>query len=159
MSIAPPSPGAIPEAIEISDADTPWVDTGEGYELKVIMVSITEGYWIVRNRFAPGSRVQTHKHTGPVYAYTLSGSWKYEEYDLVNRAGSFLFEPANSQHTLVVPEDNDEITDVWFHIFGANLNLDAEGRVESVYDGPFVLAGYEMLCEASGLGKPNVLVT
>ena len=27
--------------------------------------------------------------TGPVYAYTTSGSWRYKEYPDVNRAGSF----------------------------------------------------------------------
>ena len=51
----------------------------------------------------------------------------------MNRAGSFLYEPAGSVHTLTVLEDD---THVWFQMYGANLNLDADGNVESVFDGP-----------------------
>ena len=76
--------------------------------------------------------MQTHRHTGPVWGYTISGAWKYKEYDYVNRAGSFLYEPAGSVHTLQCIEDD---TNVWFHMYGANLNLDADGNVESVADG------------------------
>lgn len=136
----------IPSAIHRGDDDLPWVDNGEGTELKVLVAKVAEGLWIVRTRFAPGVAVQTHKHTGPVYAYTLSGAWHYAESEYVNRAGSFLYEPAGSQHTLLVPEDNDEVTDVWFQIFGANLNLDADGGVESVTDAASVLASYRNMC-------------
>ena len=62
-----------------------------------------------------------------------------------------------SVHTLTVPEDNTEPTDVWFQIHGVNLNLDADGNVESITDGPGVLAAYYALCEAQGLPRPNVV--
>ena len=52
----------------------------------------------------------------------------------------------------------DDGTDVWFHMYGANLNLDADGNVESVTDGASALAGYYALCEAAGIPRPNVLV-
>ena len=143
--------------IHRGDEELPWADAGYGIELKVMMVRDDDALWIVRNRFAPGARVQTHRHTGPVYAHTLSGAWKYIEYPEVNRAGSFLFEPAGSVHTLTVPDDNTEPTDVWFQIHGVNLNLDADGNVESITDGPGVLAAYYALCEAQGLPRPNVV--
>ena len=146
-----------PTAIHRGDEELPWVDAGGGIELKVMMVRTDEGLWIVRNRFAPGVVIQTHRHTGPVYAHTLSGAWKYAEYPEVNRAGSFLFEPAGSVHTLTTPADNTEPTDVWFQIHGVNLNLDADGNVESITDGPGVLAAYHALCEAQGLPRPNVV--
>ena len=92
----------------------------------------------------------------PVYGYTTSGAWKYAEYDYVNRAGSFLFEPAGSVHTLQCVEDD---THVWFQMYGVNLNLDADGRVESVADGPGTLAMYYQRCEAAGLPRPPVLVS
>jgi hypothetical protein len=90
-----------------------------------------------------------------VFGYTTSGAWKYREYDYVNRAGSFLYEPAGSVHTLEVLEDD---TRAWFHMYGANLNLAADGSVESVTDGAGTLAAYYALCEAQGLGRPAVLV-
>ena len=79
------------------------------------------------------------------------------EYPEVNRAGSYLYEPAGSIHTLTVPEDNTEDTDVWFAIYGANLNLDDDGNVEMVIDAGTVLEFYLAMCEAEGHPRPNVI--
>lgn len=145
----------IPGAVHIGADDLPFVEIGDGSKLKVIMVDAARELWIIENVFAAGYEVQKHKHTGPVYCYTTSGAWRYKEYDYVNRAGSFLYEPANSVHTLQIVEDD---THVWFQIYGANLNLDAAGEVESISDGPGTLAVYLNLCEQAGLPRPNVLV-
>ena len=143
-----------PEAFHIGADDLPFVDIGNGNKLKVLQVRVSEGLWIVQNIFQAGFEVQTHRHTGPVYGYTMSGGWKYKEYDYVNRAGSFLYEPAGSVHTLQCIEDD---TNVWFQMYGSNLNLDADGNIESVADGPGTLEAYYLLCEAEGLPRPNVL--
>lgn len=148
----------IPTAVHRGDDELPWVDIGDGSLLKVLQIKQTEGLWVIRNRFQPGYTVQTHKHTGPVYAFTESGRWRYRESDFENTAGSFLYEPAGSVHTLEVPADDNEPTDVWFVIFGANLNLDADGHVESVYDAGFILQSYYALAEAQGLPRPDVVV-
>ena len=95
----------------------------------MLQVKAREGLWIVQNIFQPGFEVPTHRHTGPVWGYTTSGAWKYKEYDYVDRGVSFLYEPAGSVHTLTCV---DADTEVWFHMYGANLNLDADGNVESV---------------------------
>ena len=144
----------IPTAIHRADDDLPWVDIGEGSLLKVLQIKEREGLWVIRNRFMPGYKVQTHKHTGPVYALTSSGAWRYQESDFVNTAGSFLYEPAGSVHTLTCVEAD---TQVWFHMYGANLNLDPDGNVESITDGAGTLAAYYLLCEAQGFPRPNVL--
>ena len=142
-------------AQHIGRDDLPWVEIGGGSKLRVLQVKRGEGLWIVENIFQAGYAVQTHRHTGPVWGYTASGAWKYAEYDYVNRAGSFLYEPAGSVHTLQCVEDD---TRVWFHMYGANLNLDTNGNVESVTDGAQALAGYYALCEAAGLPRPDVLI-
>jgi quercetin dioxygenase-like cupin family protein len=144
-----------PPAIHLGGADLPFVDIGNGSKLKVLQVKSGEGLWIVENILMKGYEVQTHRHTGPVWGYTSSGAWKYKEYDYVNREGSFLYEPAGSVHTLQCIEDD---THVWFHMYGSNLNLDAEGNVESAVDGALTLAAYYALCEAQGFARPNVLV-
>ena len=144
-----------PLAIHKGADELPWVEIGNGNKLKVIQVKETEGLWIIENIFQSGFEVQKHRHTGPVWGYTTSGAWKYKEYDYVNRAGSFLYEPAGSVHTLQCIEDD---TLVWFHMYGANLNLDDDGKVDSVTDGAGTLAAYYALCEAQGLPRPNVLV-
>ena len=136
-----------PTAVHIGADDLPFVDIGDGSKLKVIQVKEREGLWIVENIFQDGYEVQKHRHTGPVWGYTRSGAWKYKEYDYVNRAGSFLYEPAGSVHTLPCIEDD---TRVWFHMYGVNLNLDADDNVERVADGAGTLAFYLAMCEQMG---------
>lgn len=150
----------LPTAILRNEAELPFVELGDGSTLQLLQVDVDQGLWVVRTRFAPGMTVQTHKHTGSVLAFTMSGSWKYLEYpNDVNRAGSYLFEPAGSVHTLHVPEDNDEITDVFFAIHGANLNLDPDGNVEMVIDAGGMRDFYFAMCEAAGHPNPPVIGT
>ena len=147
----------IPMAQHRGEDELPFVDLGDGSTLQLLQVDIDQGLWVIRNRFRPGYVVQKHKHTGPVHAFTLAGSWKYLEYPEVNVAGSYLYEPAGSIHTLTVHEENAVDTDVWFAIWGANLNLDADGNVDLVVDATLVRDFYFMLCEAQGLPRPNVI--
>ena len=146
---------APPLAAHIGADDLPFVDAGLGMKLKVLQVKEREGLWIVETIYPAGFELPPHRHTGPVWGYTVSGAWKYKEYDYVNRAGSFLYEPAGSVHTLMSIEDN---TRAWFQMYGVNLNLDKDGNVESVTDGANTLLAYYMLAEAQGFPKPNVLV-
>lgn len=141
-----------------TDDELPWVDFGDGVEIKVLQVDLDAGTWIVRNRFAPGTVVQTHRHTGPVYAFTEQGSWFYAEYpDAVNGPGSYLFEPAGSLHTLTVPETNNGPTLVWFVVQGANLNLAPDGSVEMVIDARTVLDLYLAVAQEAGHPRPVVI--
>ena len=143
------------EAVHIGADELPFIDIGDGSLLKVLQVKRGEGLWIIENIFQAGYEVEQHKHTGPVWGYTSSGAWKYKEYDYVNRAGSFLYEPAGSVHTLQCIEDN---TRVWFQMYGSNINLDADGNITSVVDGDMTLQFYLAMCEEQGLPRPNVLV-
>lgn len=152
--MASPAP-ALPTAVHLGRDDLPFVDIGDGNKLKVIHVDGKRGLWIVENIFQTGFSLPKHRHTGPVYAYTASGAWRYREYGYVNRAGSFLFEPAGAEHTLECVEDD---TRVWFQMYGVNLNLAMDGSVESVDDGPGTLQVYNALAEAQGLGRPDVLL-
>jgi hypothetical protein len=147
----------IPTALHRGEDELPFVTIDEGIELQLLQVDIPNGLWVIRNRFQPGSKVQKHKHTGQVFAFTQSGSWKYAEYPEANTAGSYLFEPAGSEHTLIVPDTNTEVTDVWFAIYGANLNLDADGNVDLVIDAKMVLDFYVALCGAQGITDPPVI--
>lgn len=151
-----PIPG-IPEALHRAEKDLPFVDYQEGIVFQLLHVDVETGLWVVRVRCQPGVTIQRHKHTGQVFAFTQTGEWKYLEYPQVNSAGSYLYEPAGSIHTLHVPITNTEVTDVWFAISGANLNLDEDGNVESVLDAGTVLELYKGLCEKGGYQAPNVI--
>ncbi len=94
-----------------------------------------------------------------MHAFTLAGSWHSEESaELVNTAGPDLFEPAGSVHTFVAPASNTETTDLWFVIHGANLNLDADGNVQSMVDAATVYRRYRTLCRDAGHPDPLVVV-
>jgi 2,4'-dihydroxyacetophenone dioxygenase len=146
-------------ALHRAEKDLPFVEYQEGVDFQLLHVDLDTGFWVVRARFQPGVTIQRHKHTGDVFAFTLKGAWKYLEYPEINTAGSYLYEPAGSIHTLHVLETNTEVTDAWFAVHGANLNLDADGKVESVLDAGAVLEIYLARCEKSGHGRPNVIGT
>jgi 2,4'-dihydroxyacetophenone dioxygenase len=157
MNLPADNLAAIPAALHRAASELPFVPFDD-FQIQLLQVNIEAGLWVVRTRFEPGTTLQRHKHTGEVFALTYSGSWHYLEYPKdVNRAGSYLYEPAGSIHTLHVPKTNTEVTDVWFAIRGANLNLAADGSVESVLDAGAVLEGYLGLCAAHGLGRPAVM--
>jgi 2,4'-dihydroxyacetophenone dioxygenase len=147
----------IPRALHRGEEQLAFVDIGDGSQMQVLHIDLDRELWVVRMRFQPGYAVPTHRHSGDVYAFTLSGSWHYLEFPEVNRAGSYLFEPAGSTHTLNVPASNTEVTDVFFAVFGYNENLDAEGNVISVWDAKFINDAYRALCELQGFGSPQIV--
>lgn len=147
-------------AIHIGESDLPFVPLGDGSSIQLLHVDLTQGLWVVRARFCPGYQVDTHYHTGVVFAVTFSGSWHYAEHPAdVNTAGSYLFEPAHSVHTLTVSKDNTQDTDVWFAIYGANININPQnGQIESVLDAQAILTIYRDLCAAQGSNCDKLLV-
>jgi len=146
-----------PPSLHRAENDLPFVPYQEGVLFQLLQVNTETGLWVIRVRFEPGVTIQRHRHTGEVYAFTVSGSWRYLEYADVNFAGSYLYEPAGAIHTLHVPATNKEVTDVWFAIRGANLNLDASGNVEAVLDAATVLDIYRAQCRERGVAAPKVI--
>ena len=59
--------------------------------------------------------------------------------------------------TLHALKSDDGITDAWFAIRGANLNLDDNGNVESVLDAAMALEIYVTRCREEGHPVPNVI--
>ncbi len=148
----------LPAASHRGEKELPFVSFFEGIMVQVVQIDIEAGLWVTRMRAQPGITLQKHKHTGEVFAFTIAGSWKYLEYPDINTAGSYLHEPAGSVHTLHVPASNTGVTDVWFAIRGANLNLDANGKVESVMDAAAALEMYLSGCRAAGFPVPDVII-
>ena len=147
----------IPTAAHRGEDEMPFVSLSPGVAFQLMQVDIDLGLWVVRTKFEPGTTVQRHRHTGTVFAYTTSGAWRYLEYPEINTAGSYLYEPAGSIHTLHALADTDGPTDVFFAIYGANLNLDDDGNIESVLDAGAILDLYHRECEKTELPRPNVI--
>jgi hypothetical protein len=64
------------------------------------------------------------------------------EYDFYGTTGSSIHDPAGSVHTFDAPAA-DGITEILFIIEGVLLNLAPDGSVQSISDGPVILAGHE----------------
>ena len=143
----------------VRDEDLPWAEAPDGTAIKLQHVDLNSNLWISMTRLPPGARVVTHYHTGHVYAVTLQGRWFYEESpEEVSEAGSYLFEPAGSTHTLCTPADVEGDTIVWFAVFGANINLGEDREVLSVVDAHAALEMYETYCDALGLDCSSLIV-
>ncbi len=155
-SIVPTSGGR--EAVHVGAADLPWTYAGPGSELQLLHVDLNQGLWVSKTRFQSGTEIAKHFHTGCVLAVTLTGSWYYKEYpDAVNHAGSYLFEPAGSVHTLVVPPQ-DAVTEVWFAIWGANVLMDANGHATAIVDAKASLEIYRAFAQEMGASTAALLV-
>ena len=92
------------------------------------------GVWVMYGRFAPGTVLPTHYHTGTVHFFTTRGQWNYVEYpDDPQTSGSYLYEPGGSIHTFSVPADATEPAEGFFVVNGANINFVA-GEYQDVTD-------------------------
>lgn len=134
----------------------PWVDIPGG-KMRVLRANLDTNEWVVHNIFEPGFTAPRHRHTGHIDAITVRGAWQYLEYGIRYEAGSYVYEPALSVHTLNVPADATENAEVIFVMRGTNINLDADDRVESITDAESILQAYRYLCQAQGLPEPAVL--
>ena len=149
--------GAIPAAILRKEADLPMVKIGPGVAIQLLQVDLDHNIRVTRARLDPGLRLRTHIHTGHVFAWTLSGTWKYIEYPEASEANSYLYEPAGSAHTLVVPEDSKEPADVIFIVHGSNIELGAEGDYQGATDAATIARAYLRSCNELGLPRPDII--
>jgi quercetin dioxygenase-like cupin family protein len=137
----------IPEAFQVASDNVPfaadWLGI-KGVRLKLLMADIEGGKFVVRIRFAPGVQLPPHKHSGEVHAFTLAGEWYYLEYkgQAPSKAGSYLYEPPGSTHTLKVADSNRGETDVVFVVYGAMLHMDEAGAIVAVGDAESHLRDY-----------------
>ena len=147
----------IPAAILRKEHDLPMVKIGDGISVQLLQVDFDHNIRVTRALLDPGVRLRTHIHTGHVFAWTLAGTWKYIEYPEASEANSYLYEPAGSEHTLVVPEDATEPADVIFIVHGSNLELGAGGAFEAATDAAVIARAYLNACAALGLPRPDVI--
>lgn len=125
------------ELLTVNDRELPWLEDslGQGIKIKPLRLDMEAGVWVILVSFAPGSAVPLHYHTGEAEVFTLSGRWHYAEYpDQPQTAGSYLYEPAGSVHTLLVPADNVDDTLMLVRVRGANVNFNDDGSFHSILD-------------------------
>jgi 2,4'-dihydroxyacetophenone dioxygenase len=150
----------LPAARHVGVDDVPWVPnpTYPGTWMRLMQADLEAGISVMAGRLPPGLEVGTHRHAGAVHMFTLSGAWGYREHDYVNRAGSYLYEPPGSVHTLYVPTDNTELTETLTVIYGQTEYLGAGGEIIAITNAASNLAAYLEACAAAGVPGPTGII-
>src|SRR5262249_51710536 len=132
----PPPPEALSDIFvkaAMPDDERLWVPLKEGVWSRPLCFNLGEGYWTHLLRIRRSGVFNRHRHGSPVHGFVLQGRWYYLEHDWVAEAGSYIFEPPGDTHTLVVPEDVDEMI-TYFHTTGTITFVDPEGNVTGIED-------------------------
>lgn len=117
--------------VNIHDAKAPDMN---GVSLKPLFLDRENGVWVLYGKFAPGTVLPTHFHSGAVHFFTTKGRWNYREYpDDPQTAGSYLYEPGGSVHTFSVPADATEDAEGFMVVNGANVNF-VDGQYQNITD-------------------------
>jgi quercetin dioxygenase-like cupin family protein len=158
---SPESLPRVPQSFHVDSGNAPFVkDFGApGVALQLLQADVEGGFFVVRIRFAAGVQLPPHKHTGAVFAFTLSGEWAYLEYadSPPNRAGSYLYEPPGATHTLKVADHVEGDTDVFFVIHGAMLILGEHGAVVAVLDAASHAEQWPVALRQAGVAVPTII--
>lgn len=154
-----PFPAEAQDEIVIPDAagadERIWVPQTESVSFRPLCLNRSQGYWMNLLRVRKSGVLSRHRHPQPVHGFVLKGRWHYLEHDWVAETGSYVFEPPGETHTLIVPEDVDEMI-TYFQVNGVMIYVDPWGKVQGYED---VFTKIEMCRRhyaAVGLGKDYV---
>lgn len=114
-------PHAVPEDERI------WVPQSESVSFRPLCLNRSQGYWTNLLRVRQAGVLSRHRHPQQVHGFVLKGRWRYLEHDWVAEAGSYVFEPPGETHTLVVPEDVEEMI-TFFQVNGVMYYVDPWGK-------------------------------
>jgi 2,4'-dihydroxyacetophenone dioxygenase len=147
-----------PSALHVGVDELPWVTNGRvGGRMRLLQIDADAQMSVTHGLLPAGLAVGTHRHQGPVQMWTMSGAWVYREHEFVNRAGSYLYEPVGSVHTLYVPDDGEPFSEVLSIVYGDVEYLDDDGEIISVSNWEQTMRDYFEGCEAAGLPRPNIM--
>jgi quercetin dioxygenase-like cupin family protein len=128
--------GVVPDLVlpEVLAADERiWVPQSEAVSFRPLLFGVTHGYYVNVLRVRRSGVLSRHRHAGPVHAYVLRGRWSYLEHDWEAVEGGYAFEVPGEVHTLVVPDDVEEMMTL-FHVSGALVYVDPYGTATGYED-------------------------
>jgi len=113
-------------ALDLDADGGEWIPQAEGVWFRPLVLGVTQGFYVNLLRVRKAGVLSRHRHSGAVCAFVLRGAWRYLEHDWSARAGDFIFEPPGETHTLVVPDDVEEMVTL-FHVSGGYTYVDPQG--------------------------------
>lgn len=142
-------------AFDLDGDERDWAPQSKDVAFKPLILNVSQGYYINILRVRASGVLSRHRHSGPVHAFTLRGKWRYLEHDWVATAGDYAFEPPGETHTLVVPDDVDEMATL-FHVTGNYTYVDPYGVALGYEDVFTKLENASRHYKSIGLGKDYV---
>ena len=143
----------IPDAI--ASDERIWVPQAENVSFRPLCLNASQGYWMNLLRVRKSGVLSRHRHPNPVHGFVLKGRWHYLEHDREAREGSYVFEPPGETHTLVVPDDVDEMI-TYFQVNGVMIYVDPWGKVMGYEDVFTKIDNCRKHYTACGLGEDYV---
>ena len=117
----------------VPDDERIWVPQTETVSFRPLCLNRSRGYWVNLLRVRGSGILSRHRHPQPVHGFVLKGRWHYLEHDWEAVPGSYVYEPPGETHTLVVPEDVEEMI-TQFQVNGAMIYMDPWGKVTGYED-------------------------
>lgn len=114
-------PDGVPEDERI------WVPQAKNVDFRPLILNRSQGYWMNLLRVRKSGVLSRHRHPQAVHGWVLKGRWHYLEHDWEAREGGFVFEPPGETHTLIVPDDVDEMITL-FQVQGVMYYVDPWGK-------------------------------
>lgn len=148
------SPAEIVEPVMPED-ERVWVPQAPDVWFRPLFLNTMQGQWCNLLRVRKAGVLSRHLHPAPVHGYVIKGRWYYREHDWVATEGSYVFEPPGETHTLIVPEDCEEMI-TFFNISGCMYYVNDDGEHVGYED---VFTKIDMCrahYEKSGLGADYV---
>ena len=128
-----------------------WVPQAENVWFRPLCLNVSTGYWMNLLRVRKSGVLSRHRHPQAVHGMVLKGRWRYLEHDWEATEGSYVFEPPGETHTLVVPEDVQEMATL-FHVTGGYTYVDPYGKALGYEDVFTKLENVRRHYERIGLG-------
>ena len=122
---------ALPEIVipsAIPEDDTLWVKQAENVYFRPLCLNASQGYLMNLLKVTKSGVLSRHRHPNAVHGFVLKGRWHYLEHDWEAKEGSYVYEPPGETHTLVVPEDVEEMI-TFFQVNGIMSYVDPWGKL------------------------------
>lgn len=139
----------------IPEEEALWVPQAENVWFRPLCLNRSQGYWTNLLRVRKSGVLSRHRHPQAVHGLVLRGRWHYLEHDWVAETGSYVYEPPGETHTLVVPEDCEEMI-TFFQVNGIMYYVDPWGKATGYEDVFTKIAMCREHFAACGLGEDYV---
>ena len=139
----------------IPDDERVWVPQAENVDFRPLCLNRSQGYWMNLIRVRKSGVLSRHRNPQAVHGWVLKGRWHYLEHDWEATPGSYVYEPPGETHTLVVPDDVDEMI-TYFQVNGVMYYVDPYGKGLGYEDVFTKIENCRRHYEAVGLGADYV---